>query len=140
MLGKTEGRRRRGWQKMRWLDSITDSMEINLSKLWEIVKDREAWHGVVKSWTQLSNQITLDQIQAPQSNCQDYRPDNWVFILFSLISQHLISSGFQERMGIWGRFSLTSVRAFFKVEEMCRSTILGSNFGSVSDLLDLLPT
>ena len=129
---------------MRWLDGITDSMDMSLSKLQETVEDRGAWcaavHGVIKSRTQLSNQITLDQIQAPQSNCQDYRPDNWVFILFSLISQHLISSGFQERMGIWGRFSLTSVRAFFKVEEMCRSTILGSNFGSVSDLLDLLPT
>ena len=47
MLGKIEGKRRKGWQRMRWLDSITDAMDMNLSKLWEIVEDRRGWHSAV---------------------------------------------------------------------------------------------
>ena len=63
VLGRIEGRRKRGRQRMKWLEGITYSMDVNLSELWELLKDREAWsaaiHGVANSWTQLSDRTEL---------------------------------------------------------------------------------
>ena len=81
MLGKTEGKRRKGWQRMRWLCSITNSMYVSLNKLQEMVKDRKAWcaevHGVANSWTQLSDRtivgtMIISHLITEESKAQRY--------------------------------------------------------------------
>ena len=82
MLGEIEGRKRRGWQRMRWLDGITNSMDMNLNKLWELLMDREAWHavvhGVVKSWTRLSELNWTEIFPYIRWRCDLREEEDWV--------------------------------------------------------------
>ena len=86
MLGKIEGRRRRRWQRMRLLDSITDSVHMNWNKLWEIVKDREAWHatvhGVARNWTYLATEQKQQHLNEGKKKGRKERRKNIAFFFF----------------------------------------------------------
>ena len=104
ILGKIEGGRRRGWQRMRWLDGSTDSMGMSLSKLWELVMDREAWcaavHGVAKSQTGLSDWTELNRMnevriqKSPKAHLLCHLPRAWVSSIrvFSLPEQRIFQN------------------------------------------------
>ena len=117
MLGKTEGKRRKGWQRMRWLDSVTNSMDMNFSKLWEIVKERGVWHTAIHGVSKrLGDWITTTQMcTIPIAICRDPFLCKYTFRFTSMHNFILVDNSFQklktktEKTGLQWRVSLSTL-------------------------------